>query len=272
MSVAPRIGISTYALFWECSERNPEPIGPGGMLDRAAELGCNVLQICDYRPIEHLEARELAGLRRQAADLGVEIELGTRGVEVEHLRAYLDLCEALDAHMLRSMVIPDAGSHPTGRALAALGSLASELESRGVSIALETYEQLAVIDLVGLVHALASPRIGVALDPANSVARLEDPIDVIRRCAPITLNLHVKDFGFSRKDGWVGFTYAGAPMGTGLLDYAFEAAMVRPVQRGISQVVEHWLGWQGDITTTVDTEKRWTKSAIEYIKERIDND
>lgn len=271
MSAVPKIGLSTYALFWECGSRNPKPLTPVGMLDRAAELGCNVLQICDYPAIERLDDRALRALRAQATDLDIEIELGTRGVEVDHLRRYLDLCCALDAHMLRSMVIPDPGPHPTESAFTALNSLLPELDSRGVSVALETYEQLATIDLIGLVRALANLKVGIALDPANTIARLEDPIEVIRTCAPYTLNLHVKDFGFSRKEGWVGFTYAGTPLGEGLLDYEFERAMVRPVRRGISQVIEHWVSWQGDIATTIATEQRWTTDAIAYIKERINN-
>lgn len=41
----------------------------------------------------------------------------------------------------------------------------------------------------------------------------------MERTAPQVINLHVKNFAFSRRDGWVGFTYAGAALGTGLLDY-----------------------------------------------------
>ena len=59
-------------------------------------------------------------------------------------------------------------------------------------------------------------------------------------------NLHVKDFAFTRQDGWVGFTYAGAPLGEGLLDYDHMRRAVRPDERGINQIIEHWLPWQGD--------------------------
>lgn len=57
-------------------------------------------------------------------------------------------------------------------------------ESAGVSLALETYEQLSSRDLVTLVEAVGSPNLGICLDPANCVAALEHPKAVIDRCAP----------------------------------------------------------------------------------------
>ena len=74
-------------------------------------------------------------------------------------------------------------------------------------------------DLVALVERVGSERLGICLDPANAVAGLELPQDVVERCAPLTRNIHVKDFAFARQDGWVGFTYGGAPLGEGLHDY-----------------------------------------------------
>ena len=63
--------------------------------------------------------------------------------------------------------------------------------------------------------------------------------------------MHAKDFAFARQDGWVGFTYCGAPMGTGLHDYPHLLETVRPRERGINEIVEHWLPWQGDAETTI---------------------
>ena len=40
---------------------------------------------------------------------------------------------------------------------------------------------------------------------------------MVRTCADVVVNLHVKDFRFSRRDGWVGFTFAGAPLGCAIL-------------------------------------------------------
>ena len=59
----------------------------------------------------------------------------------------------------------------------------------------------------------------MCLDPANCVAALERPRDVVAATAPYVKNWHVKDFAFTRQAGWVGFNLAGCPLGEGLLDY-----------------------------------------------------
>ena len=63
--------------------------------------------------------------------------------------------------------------------------------------------------LVGIVDAVDSPNLGICLDPANCVAALELPRDTIELTAPRVANIHVKDFAFTRQDGWVGFTLVG---------------------------------------------------------------
>ena len=73
--------------------------------------------------------------------------------------------------------------------------------------------------LVDIVTRVDSPALGICLDPGNCVAALELPTDTVEAAAPYVRNIHVKDFAFSRRDGWVGFTFAGCPLGEGLLDY-----------------------------------------------------
>ena len=80
-----------------------------------------------------------------------------------------------------------------------------------------------------MVRAVASPQLGVCLDPGNCVARLETPDYVIAEVAPYVVNMHVKDFAFTRAEGWVGFSLTGCPLGAGLLDYD---AMIRAVRPG----------------------------------------
>lgn len=261
-----RIGIGTYALFWECSDQVPEPISVEGMIDRAKELECNVFQICDYAPIETFDDQRLEDVRQRAADQIVELEVGTRGTEVEHLNKYLDLAQKLDSHVVRSMIQVGDGKPTIEQSVDNIKSVIPRLEELEVDLAFETYEQLPSAELVRIIEEINHPRVGIALDPANCVAGLEHPRDVVERCAPYTLNLHIKDFAFSRQAGWVGFTYSGAPMGEGLLDYEHELATVRPIERGMSQIVEHWLPWQEDPETTIAEEQRWTKLAVDAIK------
>ncbi|PZQ90709.1 MAG: sugar phosphate isomerase [Leifsonia xyli] len=266
------LGLGTYSFFWEGaaslpSGANPEPLPLSGMLTRTAELGLGLFQICDYAPLLGFSAAELRELRAAADDLGIRLELGTKGVGPGHLRSFLDLAETLGARHVRSMVFaPD--SRPTlVEAERMLRESLPAFASAGVQLGLETYEQVPSTALVALVESIGSDALGVCLDPANTVAALENPREVVARCAPYVTGIHVKDFAFSRRDGWVGFTLAGARMGEGLLDYAHLVDTVRPAERGITRIIEHWLPWQGDLDTTVALERDWTAHNVRYLKE-----
>lgn len=260
------IGLGSYAFFWQHSDRAPRPLSLIGAFEATRELGVDLFQICDFAPLETMSDAEARDAAAAARDLGLTIQLGTKGIAPGRLARFLALAEAFDAHLVRSMLYgPD--SRPT--VAAAEGLLRAALpayEAAGVTLALETYEQVATADLVGLVRRVGSERLGICLDPANVVARLEQPRACVELAAESTANVHVKDFAFVRQDGWVGFTYSGAPMGTGLHDYAHLLTTVRPRERGVDEIVEHWLPWQGDPETTVRTERDWTRIALEHLR------
>ncbi|MFF0223172.1 sugar phosphate isomerase/epimerase family protein [Streptomyces sp. NPDC004629] len=256
-------GISTYAYFWRISERAPEPLSLTDMLRDTAELGGRVFQICDYAPIESYDAAQLADVRATARDLGLRLELGTRGIRAERLDTYLRLARELDVTLVRSMLNTADHRPGTAEAVTLLKQAVPRYADAGVTLGLETYEQVATDDLLAVVRGVDSPHLGVVLDPGNSVALLERPADVVAATAPYVVNIHVKDFAFTRRDGWVGFTYAGCPLGEGLLDYAGMIAAVRPAERGINQIVEHWLPWQDEgFEATARLEHQWTQHSI----------
>ncbi|MBK0417800.1 sugar phosphate isomerase/epimerase [Leucobacter sp. CSA1] len=263
------IGLSTYAFFWQHSDRVPAPLSLVGAFEATREQDVRLFQICDFAPLERMSDEQLREAARAARDLGLTIELGTKGIEAPRLERFLRLAEIFDARLVRSMVFgPDSRPNPQ-QAEEWLRDAAPAFERAGVDLALETYEQIATADLVRLVERVGSPRLGVCLDPANVVARLEHPRDCVELAAPVLKNVHVKDFAFDRQDGWVGFTYSGAPMGRGLHDYRHLLDTARPRERGINEVVEHWLPWQGDPTSTVDLERAWTRTTLEYLRSTL---
>ena len=268
-----KIGIGTYSLFWEFEGRNPDPLDIPGMVDRAARLGCEVFLICDDPRLEDLDAAQLRELRERAELLGVELELGTRTIDPAHLRRHIDLAGALGARTLRSMIQAQEIEDGPAAAVTALRAVLPRLEEAGVTLALETYEQVPTSTLLAVVEELDSPHVGICLDPANCVSALEHPKDVVEACAPRTANLHVKDFAFARQEGWVGFTYSGAPLGEGLLDLDHELGAVYGGTRAPSAaphtpsaIVEHWLPWQGDLATTLETERAWTDRTLAALR------
>ncbi|MFC7376526.1 MULTISPECIES: sugar phosphate isomerase/epimerase family protein [unclassified Brachybacterium] len=264
-----KIGIGTYALFWEFQDVNPDPLDIPGMIDRAAELGCDVFQICDDPRIEAENPAGLAALREHAEGHGLELELGTRTIDREHLESYAGIAEALGARTLRSMIQAHEIADGVESAAEELRATLPRLEGAGITLALETYEQVSTATLLEVIDRIGSPRVGICLDPANCVAALEHPKQVVEACAAHTVNLHVKDFAFTRQEGWVGFVYTGAPLGDGLLDLDHELGAVY-AEGSPSAIVEHWLPWQGDLDATLAAERDWTERALAALRSRRD--
>ena len=270
------IGLGTYAFFWQHSDRVPQPLSLVGAFEATKAQSVDLFQICDYAPLESMDDAELTDAAAAARDLGLTIELGTKGVEPDRLARFLDLAGVFDARLVRSMLYSPDNRPTLAQAEEWLRSALPAFEASGVDLALETYEQVATADLVSLVERIGSPRLGICLDPANVVARLELPRDCVEATAAHVKNVHVKDFAFARQPGWVGFTYGGAPMGEGLHDYPHLLETVRPRERGVNEpevnepevneIVEHWLSWQGDAETTIRTEREWTRQTIEYLR------
>ncbi|MBC7724953.1 MAG: sugar phosphate isomerase/epimerase [Burkholderiaceae bacterium] len=236
------------------------------MLRRTRELGVDLFQVCDYAPLASFPDARLRDIRSLAGDLGVALELGTRGIRPAHLDAQLRTAGLLGATLVRSMTATADDKPTLCEADVALREALPAWEAAGVTLALETYEQISSRDLVALVETVASESLGICLDPANTVAALENPVDVIDRCAPWVRNIHMKDFAFIRRDGWVGFALEGAELGTGLLDYAHLMRTVDPEPRGINRIIEHWLPWQGDFAETARVENLWNQRNIDYLR------
>lgn len=261
------LGISTYAYLWRGSERAPAPMSLEEMLDDAAALGADAFQICDWSALAGMTAPALVSVREHAAERGLALEVGTRGTSPEVLERHLEIASLLGSRMLRSMWTAGDDRPTAAEVERRVRSLLPRLHDAGVSLALETYEQVSTHDLVALVESIGDPAVGICLDPANTVANLELPGDVVERCAPYVLDWHVKDFDFVRQEGWVGFSLVGVRMGSGRLPYERMLDALRPAERGIAQIVEHWLPWRGDAATTLAEEADWTAHAMRVMRE-----
>lgn len=270
------IGLSTYAYQWRMHDAAVDVWPVERVLEDAARLEVTLVQLCDLPELEAMaqdalgtkERERLSALRHRGDALGVQFELGTKGIRPEHLLAYLEIAKELGTAMLRSMVVTPQHSPTVTQAEELLRSVLPSFESSEVVVALETYEQVATADLVKLVSSLNSPALGICLDPGNTVARLEHPRDVVTATAPWVRNLHVKDFAFTRSPDMVGFRFAGCPMGEGLLQYAELMETVQPERRGVNRIIEQWVSWQGSSAATVATETEWAEHAVRWLREQ----
>ena len=140
-------------------------------------------------------------------------------------------------------------------------------EAAGVTLALETYEQVATADLVGLVERdRHRDHLGICLDPATSSrgsSARATPSSAARR-SPRTSTSRTSRSP-ARTAGSASPTAARrwAPACTTTPTCS---STVRPRERGINEIVEHWLPWQGDPETTIRTEREWTRITLEYLR------
>ena len=263
-----RIGLSSYAFFWQLSDKVSEPLTIHQALERTAAMGVDLFQICDYAPLEAMPDAEIKEVRAAADSLGMTLEMGTKGIRPGHLRKFLHIAGILGSPLLRTMFNVPGHTPTADEAAAIFTEVLPEFEAAGVRIAVETYEQVPTARILDVVRRVDSPWLGICSDPANTVAALEMPSQVIDAVAPYVLNMHIKDFAFSRKEGWVGFTYSGAPLGEGLLDYDHMVRAIRPKERNINQIVEHWLPWQDTEDATIRLENQWTQQSIDFLRSK----
>src|SRR4051794_17044371 len=100
-----RLGISSYTYGWAIGTEGNRPAeAPTAvdLVDRAAQLGTRVLQLCDNLPVETWD--DVEALAAKAGTAGVSVEVGTRGTERAHLRRFITISRRLGSPILRLVV------------------------------------------------------------------------------------------------------------------------------------------------------------------------
>ena len=264
-----RLGISSWTFPWAIGVSGyPQPVRPirlSDLLDKAAALKVSVVQIADNLPLHKLDAKELRDVRDQAVSLGIKIEIGTRGVEPDHLFLYLNLALQLDAVLVRTLTHTMESQPSLEQAEQWIRKALPEFEAHGVTLGLENYEKHSSSAIANLVRKLNSKYIGICLDTVNSLGALEPPEDVVETLAPLTVNLHVKDFVIERVPYKMGFIVSGAPAGSGQLDIPW-LLMQMNSDENISAILEQWPSPQGSIEATIAMEQEWAERGVQYLR------
>ena len=267
------LGIGTYTFTWAIGvpgyPKTDKPMDAFELIRQAHEYGVSVVQICDNLPLHTLSNEELTEIRDMADSLHIQLEIGTRGVEPDHLMKYLEICKLMNSDILRTIVQKDNGYVGIEEAAKLIKEVIHAFEKEEVYLAIENHERHKVKELISLIKAIDSPFAGICLDTVNSFGALEGPDYVIRELAPYTINLHVKDFVISRLDHNMGFELKGAPAGSGQLDLDYAAKALKSHGRDPSVILELWTPFTGDIETTVQKEKDWADQSIKFLKEWV---
>lgn len=262
------LGISSWTYPWAIGVSGyPRPVRPlrlADLLERAAELKIGVVQIADNLPLHQLDSSEIRDVREQAASLGIKIEIGTRGVEPDHLLLHLSLALQLDALLVRTLTHTSESQPSLEQAGQWIRKVLPEFEASGVVLGLENYEAHSCCALAGLVRGLDSKHVGICLDTVNSLGVLEPLSGVVETLAPLTVNLHVKDFVIERPSHKMGFVVRGVPAGSGSLDIPWLLSQMRT--HDISIILEQWPPPQDSVETTIAMERDWAERGVQYLR------
>lgn len=263
-----KIGIVSYAFRWSVgtADWQPDhPLTPVELLEKAASLGAEVVQICENMPLASMSDEDLLTLAGRAAALGLDLEVGIRGSRPAQLARSLRVARLLGARLLR-VVLADGEWQPSpAQAAALLGDMLPELRAADVTLAIENHFDQPPGELAHLVRAISDPRIGVCLDPLNSIARLVGVGETVAALAPLALSVHAKDAVVVRLGA--GFAVRGCPLGEGQANIEDMLAAVRAVGRSPNVLVEGWMDRLDDEVATLNQEENWARRGIAYLKE-----
>ena len=261
------LGISSYTYGWAVGvpgHPSPHPLDEQGLLDKAREHGVKVLQIGDNLPLHRFDAPRLKRLAERAARDGVKLEIGARRLTVERIGEYAAIARRLGARLIR-FVIDDCDYHPSPEAVVTVLRESAPLLD-GLWLGLENHDRFSAVTIRRMIEAAGSDRIGVCLDTANSLGAGEGIEAVAAVLAPVTVNLHVKDFAIERVPHWMGFMVSGRPAGAGMLDLAALLRTLAPFGKCATAILELWTPPEPLLEDTIAKEARWAAESVDYLK------
>jgi sugar phosphate isomerase/epimerase len=239
------------------------------LLQAARELSVKVVQIADNLPLDRLASADLITLRREAADSGIALEVGTSGINLPRLRQWLRLATTLESPILR-LVLDTREHEPTvEEAVATLQAVVPELERRGVTLAIENHDRFPADMLRQLIELVNSPRVGICFDTANSIGCLESADYVLQGLAPYVVNVHLKDYTIFRPAHNKGFIVEGRPAGQGHLDVPALLQKLRDGGRDSNVIVELWPPPQRTLAESIAMEREWARQSVDYLRTLI---
>jgi sugar phosphate isomerase/epimerase len=241
------------------------PMSAWDLLEKAGELGVGVVQYGPNLPLDWLPPREFDRLIRQAAEWGIEVEVGTKGLDADALRGQIALARRASVRLLRTVTEYGDGAASIADAVA---PVVPDLERAGVRLAIENARVPARV-LRAAVESLGTPWVGVTLDTVNSLAIPEGTAEVAEVLAPHTFCLHVKDFVVERIWHRMGFTVEGRAAGKGQLDVPRLLSVLSAAGADPNAILELWTPEQERLDGTIALEQAWAVESIAYLRTLI---
>jgi 3-oxoisoapionate decarboxylase len=273
ISTFGRIGISSWTYPWAVGtvidSKPQEPMSVKALVRTAAELQLQVVQIADNLPLDALTTPELKSLHQLAQDCGIALQVGTRGVDPDHLLKHLRIAEELGSTLVRSLGGWPGYPTPLSEVERNIQSVLPAFIKAGVSLALENYEVYPTADLANLVRKINDPRFGICLDVANSFAAWESAEQILDNLAPVAISAHIKDFTIERTNSLMGFVCVGQPIGQGKLPLDLTLTRLAQFNRRPDLIVELWPPPQRTLEETLSLERTWAAESVHHLRSSV---
>jgi len=265
-----QLGLSSYTYTWAVGVPGslpPKPFTAYDLVDKASASVLKLVQIADNLPLENWSYEQLLDLNRYADNKHVSIEMGSRGLTIEHTIKCLNTAEILHSPILR-MVIDSAGSEPDlNSIISIIRELLPEFKTRKIALAIENHDRFKAREFERIIQAIGSEWIGICLDSVNSMGAGEGFEEVSRTLLPYTINLHIKDFTIRRVSHKMGIIIEGAPAGKGMLKISETVEKLSILNRCKSAILELWTPPEHKIEDTIIKEEEWARESFKYLKE-----
>ncbi|MBL9173060.1 MAG: sugar phosphate isomerase/epimerase [Verrucomicrobiales bacterium] len=261
------LGLSSYTYGWSIGVPGfppPVPMDATALLERAAGHGIRAVQLCENLRLPLQSEVEAHRLREQARRHGIRLEVGSRNLTAAHGREMIEFARRVGARLIR-FVVDGPGYRPApGEIISCVRELLPDLD--GFVLGLENHDRLPARLLRGVVEEVASDRVGICLDTANSLGAGEGLGTVVAELAPLAVNLHLKDFHIARVPHQMGFTVEGRPAGSGMLDLPWLLEEVARSGRCETAILELWTPPESSIEATVAKEEAWARQSLEVLQ------
>ncbi len=229
-SVKPALGLVIYC----CGRRHAaeqrrqgssDLFEPVRFLEHAHALGAGGAQV----PLGVKDAAYLRGLRAKCEQYGMFLEamIGppAQAADLPRFEAQMRTAAQAGALAVRTVVMPgrryerfaslDEFRQLEARALRSLELAAPVAEKLRLLLAVENHKDQRLDERIALLRKINSPWVGACVDTGNSLALLDDPLEVVRGLAPWAFSVHLKDQALAEYEE--GFLLGDGPLGEGVL-------------------------------------------------------
>ncbi len=265
-----KIGISSYSYSYAVGFpgfQPDKPLDAFGLVKKAIDLKVSVVQIADNCPLDRLSDEQLNQLYEYAASNGIELEVGTRGIQTAHLTRYIEIAKRLHSSLLR--VVIDTKDHEPefDEIIDLLKAVMPLLEENGIVLGIENHDRFKTDVWKKIIDTMNSPFVGIVLDTVNSFSCEENSEQVLNALGKYTVNLHVKDYRIGRIPNSMGLMVTGTIAGQGFLNIPYMAETIGRNARGdYSSILELWMPCEPTVEETLKKENFWVEQSIDYLK------